>query len=53
MGGVYFRVKFSENLVNFPFIYVIKNFNASISVVAFNKIHSNTLFASNAEVDVT
>ena len=24
MGGVYFGVKFSENLVNFPFIYVIK-----------------------------
>ena len=52
MGGVYFGVKFSENLVNFPFIYVI-NFNASISVVSFNKIHSNTLFAKNAKVDVT
>ena len=46
--GVYFRVKFSENLVNFPLIYVIK-----ILVVAFHKIHSHTVFATNAHVDVT
>ena len=51
MGGVYFGMKFSENLVNFPFIYV-NNSNASFSVVAFHKIHSHTVFATNAQVDV-
>ena len=52
MGGVYLGVKFSENFVNFHLIYV-KNSNASISVVAFHKILSNTVFATNAQVDVT
>ena len=52
MGGVYFGIKFSENLVNFPLIYVIK-FHPSISVVAFYKIHSHTVFATNTQVDVT
>ena len=48
MGGVYFGVKFSENLVNFPTIYVIK-----FQVDAFQKIHSHTVFATNAQVDIT
>ena len=52
MGGVYFGVKFLENLVNFPLIYVI-NTNASISVVAIHKIHSHTVFAINAQVEET
>ena len=52
MGGVYFGVKFSEILVNFPLTYVIK-FHASISVVVFHTIHSHTLFATNTQVDVT
>ena len=52
MGGVYFGVKFAYILVDFPLIYVI-NSNASISVVAFHKIHSHTVFATNAQVDVT
>ena len=52
MGGVYFGVKFSENLFNFPFICGI-NSNTSIKAVPFNKIYSNTLFATNAQVDIT
>ena len=52
MGGVYFGVKFSENLVNFPLINVI-NSNVSISVVSFHKIVSHTVFATNAQAGVT
>ena len=52
MGEVYFGVNFSENLVIFALIFVI-NSKASISVVAFHKIHSHTVFATNAQVDLT
>ena len=52
MGRVYFGVKFQEKIVNFPFNYAIK-FQRLNPVVAFHKIHSHTLFATTAQVDVT
>ena len=52
MGGAYLGVNFSENLGNFPIIYAIK-INASVSAVEFHKIHLHTVFATDAQVDVT
>ena len=45
MGGVFFALKYSFYSLN-------KIPNASITIVAFNKIYSNTLFVTNARVDV-
>ena len=45
-------MKFSENLVKF-LLFILKNSNASNSVDAFHKKYSHTLFATNAQVDVS
>ena len=50
-GGVYFGVKISENLVNFPLIYVIKFQHLNLSCFISQK-HLYTVFATNAQVDV-
>ena len=49
---MYFGTKFSENLVNFPLIYVISFQPLNLSC-CIHKIHSDTVFATNAQVDAT
>ena len=52
MGGVYLGVKFSENLVDFPPIYVIKFQDLNLSC-CISQNNSHTVFATSAQVDVT